>query len=71
MELKRLNQWGSSMKYDQYFATQYKECFVYFGIPVVTSEAETDNRVCTMSGCVATLLKWIKKMGTFGFPCLN
>ena len=51
------------MKYDQYFATQYKECFVYFGIPVGTSEAETDNQPCTMSGCVATLVEVDKKDG--------
>jgi len=47
------------MNFDYYFATQYKECFVYFGIPhgtsVADSKAKTDDQVCTMSGCVATI----------------
>ena len=45
------------MKYDHYFATQYKECFVYFGTTIGTSAAETDDQVCTMGGCVAPLVE--------------
>ena len=46
------------MKYDSYFATQYKECFVFFGIPTGTSVATKEvNQMCTMSGCVATLVE--------------
>jgi len=35
------------MKYDYYFATQYKQCFVYFGIPSATATA-TDNIYTTI-----------------------
>ena len=46
------------MKYDSYFTTQYKECFVFFGIPTGTSVATKEvNQVCTMSGCVTTLVE--------------
>ena len=51
------------MKYDHYFATQYKECFVYFGTTIGTSAAETDDQVCTMGGCVATLVEVEKEDG--------
>ena len=51
------------MNFDQYFATQHKECFVYFGIPIGTSVAETDDHVCTMTGCVATLVEVDRKDG--------
>ena len=45
------------MKYDSYFATQYKDCFVFFGIPTGTSEAKVDGQLCTISGCVATFVE--------------
>ena len=51
------------MKHEYHFAAQYKDCFVYFGIPIGTSEAETDGQVCTMSGCVATLVEVDKEDG--------
>jgi len=56
LELSPLKRWNSATKFDYYFATQYKECFVYFGIPHDTSVAydEANNEVCTMRGCVAT-----------------
>ena len=57
-ELRKLKQWSTTMMFDTYFATQYKECFVFFGIPTGTSVAtEKVNQVCTMSGCVATLVE--------------
>ena len=59
------------MMYDSYFATQYKECFVFFGIPTGMSVAETEGQVCIMSGCVATLVEVDKEMATFGLLCLN
>ena len=47
------------MKYDFYFATQYKEYFVFFGVPTGTSVATKEvNQVCMyMCGCVATLVE--------------
>ena len=46
------------MMFDSYFATQYKECFVFFGVPTGTSVATKEvNQVCTMSGCVTTLVE--------------
>ena len=45
------------MKYDSYFATQYKDCFVFFGISAGASEAKVDGQLCTISGCVATFVE--------------
>ena len=57
-ELRKLKRWSTTMKYDTYFATQYKECFVFFGVPTGTSVATKEvNQMCTMSGCVATLVE--------------
>ena len=56
------------MKYDSYFATQYKECFVFFGIPTGTSVAKVDDQPCTMGGCVATLVEVDRKDGYIWSP---
>ena len=45
------------MMFDSCFATQYKECFVFFGIPTGTSVAKEVDEVCTMGGCVTTLVE--------------
>ena len=51
------------MTYDSYFATQYKECFVFFGVPTGTSVANEVNKACTMGGCVTTLVEMDSKDG--------
>lgn len=56
------------MMYDSYFATQYKECFVFFGVPTGASVAETDGQMCTLSGCVATLVEVDREDGYIWSP---
>ena len=57
-EFTKLKRWSTTMMFDCYFATQYKECFVFFGVPSGTSVATKEvNQVCTMSGCVTTLIE--------------
>ena len=46
------------MKFNYFFAVQYQQCFIYFGIPYDTSvAAETGDQVYSMCGCVATLIE--------------
>ena len=45
------------MKFNYFFAVQYQQCFIYFGIPYDTSVAETGDQVYSMCGCVATLIE--------------
>ena len=66
--MSKLKRWSITAKYDYYFATQYKDCFVFFGIPSGTSVAEVDDQVCTMSGCVATLVEVDKEDGYIWSP---
>ena len=42
------------MKFSYFFAVQHQQCFIYFGIPYDTSVV---GQMCTMSGCVATLIE--------------
>ena len=51
MELRKWKRWSTTVTYDSYFATQYKDCFVFFGNPNVT------NQVCTLGGCIATVVE--------------
>ena len=45
------------MTYDSCFATQYKKCFVFFGIPSGTNVTKTFDQVCTLGGCIATVVE--------------
>ena len=56
------------MKYDFCFATQYKDCFIFFGIPTGTSIAKVDSQSCNMGGCVATLVEVDRKDGYIWSP---
>ena len=55
--------WSTTMKYDSCFATQYKDCFIFFGIPTGTSVAKVDGQTCNMGGCAATLVEVDRKDG--------
>ena len=59
------------MMFDSYFATQYRESFVFFGIPTGTSVAKEVNQVCTMGGCVATLVEVDNEDGYIWSPMPN
>ena len=67
-ELRKLMRWSTTMKYDSYFATQYKDCFIFFGIPAGSSVAKVDGQPCTMGGCVATLVEVDRKDGYIWSP---
>ena len=51
------------MTYDSYFATQYKDCFIFFGIQTGTSTAKTAGEVSTLSGCIASVNEVDKEDG--------
>ena len=49
------------MKFDHFFATQHKQSFVYFGAESGTTVAHKDGDVCTMNGCIATLVEGVNE----------
>ena len=50
------------MKFDHFFATQYKQCFIYCGIPD-THDTSIDKRSTILSGCVAAIVETDKEDG--------
>lgn len=53
------------MKFDYFFATQYKQSFVYFGSDGGTTVANKDGDLCTMNGCIATLVEGVNKEDSY------
>lgn len=53
------------MKFDYFFATQYKQSFVYFGSEAGTTVAHKDGDICTMNGCIATLVEGVNKEDSY------
>ena len=47
------------MKFDYFFATQYRQSFVYFGSDTGTTIADKDGSTCTMNGCIATVVEGV------------
>jgi len=61
LDLNNIKRWNTSTKCDYFFATQYKQSFVYFGSAASTTKAQKDGDVCVMAGCVATLVEGVDK----------
>ena len=62
------------MMFDSFFTTQYRERFVFFGIPTGTSVVIKEvNQVFTMGGCVAALVEVADEGGCIwsAMPHLN
>ena len=53
------------MKFDYFFATQYKQCFIYFGIKSGTSVAKSDDHTCLLYGTSATLVEGVDKEDSY------
>ena len=53
------------MKFDYFFATQYRQSFVYFGSDGGTIVAHKDGDICTMNGCIATLVDGVSKENSY------
>ncbi|XP_065889219.1 uncharacterized protein [Dysidea avara] len=65
LDLNNIKRWNTSTKCDYFFATQYKQSFVYFGTAAGTTKAQKDGDVCAMSGCVATLVEGVDKEDSY------
>ena len=60
-ELSKPRQFNTSMKFNFFFSTQYKQCYIYFGIKSGTSVAESDNQICVSRGSSVTLVEGVDK----------
>ena len=63
--ISQIKRWNTSMKFDYFFATQYKQSLVYFGLDAGTTIAHKDGSMCTMNGCVATLVEGVNKEDSY------
>lgn len=63
--INQIKRWNTSMKFDYFFVTQYKQSFVYFGSDDGTTVAHKDGDTCTMNGCIATLVEGVNNEDSY------
>ena len=63
--INQIKRWNTSMKFDYFFATQYRQSFVYFGSDIGTTAANKDGDICTMNGCIATVVEGVNKEDSY------